>query len=270
MACVFLLPARFLRRSFTLNDSSMNIAVTVCFVPDTASVIEIADGAVDSSRLNLVMNPYDEYALEEAVRFRERFGEGKVTVFTAAPLSSKELLRKALARGADNAVFIPAEGIPDPFQTASMLSLAIAGFYGNVPPDFVFAGKQSTDFQSAQVPVMLAELLGVASVSGVSALKMNGEIFEAEREIENGIEFSTVRPPVLFSIEKGLNSPRNTSIKAVMDAKKKPIEFFAAENRERPYVRVTGMEPVQRKKQCRFLADEKELLTVLSNERILF
>jgi electron transfer flavoprotein beta subunit len=248
----------------------MKIAVTVCFVPDTASVIEIADGAVDRNRLNLVMNPYDEYALEEAVRFRERYGEGVVTVFTAAPLSSKELLRKALARGADNAVLIPAEGMPDPFQTATMISKAIAGYYGNVPPDFVFAGKKSTDFQSAQVPVMLAELLRVASVSGVSALKIHGEVFEAEREIENGIECSTVQRPVLFSIEKGLNTPRNTSIKAVMDAKKKPIEIFPPECREQPYVRVTGMDPVRRKKQCRFLADEKELLTVLSNERKLF
>ncbi|NTV98181.1 MAG: electron transfer flavoprotein subunit beta/FixA family protein [Chlorobiaceae bacterium] len=248
----------------------MNIAVTVCFVPDTASVIEIADGMVDRSRLNFVMNPYDEYALEEAVRIRERRGEGLVTVFTVAPPSLTELLRKVLARGADKAVLISSGDMPDPFQTASMLSQAIKGFYGNILPDLLFAGKQSTDFRSAQVPAMLAELLGIASVSGVSALKDTGDVFEVEREIENGIEFITVESPVLFSVEKGLNTPRNSSIKAVMEARKKPIGLFKAACPEKPYVRVTGLASVTRKKQCRFLADEKELIELLIHERTLF
>lgn len=248
----------------------MNIAVTVCFVPDTASVIDIDDGVVDQSRLNLVMNPYDEYALEEAVSFRERRGEGLVTVFTIAPASAKEQLRKVLARGADNAVLVPAEGVPDPYQTATMLSRVIAGYYGDVLPELLFAGKHSTDFQSAQVPLMLAELLGIASVSGVSSLKETADGFDLEREIENGVEYCSVRPPVLFSIEKGINTPRNASIKAVMDARKKPIELFSVECPEKPYVRLNGMAAVVRKKECRFLRDEKELLGVLTNERKLF
>jgi electron transfer flavoprotein beta subunit len=247
----------------------MIIAVTVCFVPDTASVVEISDGAVDRSRLNLVMNPYDEYALEEALLFRERHGEGRVTVFSVAPASSKELLRKVLARGADNAVLIPAEGTPDPFQTASMLSQAITGTCANEPPFLVFSGKHSTDFQSAQVPVMLAELLGIASVSGVSALNYASGAFDAEREIENGTEFITVRPPVLFSVEKGLNSPRNAGIKALMEARKKPIDTFQVQSSEQPRVRLSRMEMVERKRQCRFLSGAEELVEVLSQERLL-
>ncbi|NTW57032.1 MAG: electron transfer flavoprotein subunit beta/FixA family protein [Chlorobiaceae bacterium] len=244
----------------------MKIAVTVCFVPDTASVIDIVDGALDRSRLNLVMNPFDEYALEEAVRVRERHGEGSVTVFSAAPASSKELLRKVLARGADGAVLVPVEDTIDPWQTAMLLSQAVSVFYGDVLPDLVFSGKKSTDFQSEHVPVMLAELLGIASVSGVIALKETAEGFDAEREIENGIECSSVKLPVLFSVEKGLNTPRNASIRAVMDARKKPIEIFPAGLVGKPRVRLTGLEAVVRKKQCRFAGDEKELLGVLANE----
>ncbi len=244
----------------------MKIAVTVCFVPDTASVIDIVDGALDHSRLNLVMNPYDEYALEEAVRIRERHGKGSVTVFSAAPASSTELLRKVLARGADGAVLVPVEDAIDPCQTAMLLSQAVSGFYGDVLPDLVFSGKKSTDFQSEQVPVMLAELLGIASVSGVTALKETAEGFDAEREIENGIECSSVKLPALFSVEKGLNTPRNVSIRAVMEARKKPIEIFPAGLEGKPHVRLIGLEPVARKKQCRFVRDEKELLGVLSDE----
>jgi electron transfer flavoprotein beta subunit len=248
----------------------MNIAVTVCFVPDSASVIEIADGAVDRSMLNFVLNPYDEYALEEAVRQRERAGAGVVTVFSVAPASFKEPLRKVLAKGADNAVLLPAEGLLDTFRTASILAEAITAYYGDVMPDLIFAGKQSTDFRSAQVPVMLAEQLGIASLSGASVLTASGRGFDAARDIENGIEYCDITPPALISVEKGLNTPRNAGIKAVMEARKKPITLFDAVCPEKPMVKTACLEPLARKKQCRFLADEKELLRILAHDRNLF
>ncbi len=247
----------------------MNIAVCVCSVPDTASVVGYLDGAIDSSRVNVVMNPYDEYALEEAVRFKERVEGSNVTVFSFAPDSAKEVLRKALAMGADRAVRVRcSEGElhpSDPFLTALGLSRTISGFYGALLPDLVFCGKQSTDFQSAQVPSMLAELLGMASVCGITSLHASGDFLRVEREIEGGIEAVDVTFPAVLSAEKGLNEPRNTSIRAVMDARKKTVELLEVSLHEEPFVVLSGIEPLERKKICCFVPDEHELLRILSH-----
>ena len=247
----------------------MNIAVCVCSVPDTASVVGYLDGAIDSSRVNVVMNPYDEYALEEAVRFKECIEGTMVTVFSFTPDSAKEVLRKALAMGADRAVRVRcSEGElhpSDPFLTALGLSRTISGFYGALLPDLVFCGKQSTDFQSAQVPSMLAELLGMASVCGITSLHASGDFLRVEREIEGGIEAVDVTFPAVLSAEKGLNEPRNTSIRAVMDARKKTVELLEVSLHEEPFVVLSGIEPLERKKICCFVPDEHELLRILSH-----
>ncbi|MEI8185923.1 MAG: electron transfer flavoprotein subunit beta/FixA family protein [Chlorobiaceae bacterium] len=243
----------------------MNIAVCVCQVPDTASVIGYVDGAMDCSRVNEVMNPYDEYALEEAVLFRERFQGTFVTVFSVASDSAKEVLRKALAMGADSAVLVSCrEEVTDPMQTAQELSRAISGFYSGVLPDLVFCGKQSTDFQSAQVPSMLAEMLGMAFVYGVTSLNCSGDLLRIEREIEGGVEYIDVMCPAVLSAEKGLNTPRHTSIRAVMEARKKPFSILPFSLHEKPFVVMTGIEPVARKKKCCIVPDEKELIRILS------
>ena len=248
----------------------MNIAVCVCSVPDTASVVGYLDGAIDYSRVNVVMNPYDEYALEEAVRFKECIEGTMVTVFSFTPDSAKEVLRKALAMGADRAVRVRcSEGElhpSDPFLTALSLSRAISGFYGALLPDLVFCGKQSTDFQSAQVPSMLAELFGMASVSGITSLHASGDFLRVEREIEGGIEAIDVTFPAVLSAEKGLNEPRNTSIRAVMDARKKTVELLEVSLHEEPFVVLSGIEPLERKKICCFVPDEHELLRILSHD----
>ncbi len=249
----------------------MNIAVCVCQVPDTASVIGYVDGAIDRSRVNEVMNPYDEYALEEAVLVKERFEGSIVTVFSLVPDSAKEVLRKALTMGADRVVRVScSEEVSDPFQTAQMLSRAISSFYPTGLPDLVFCGKQSTDFQSAQVPSMLAEILGMASVSGITSLRASGDFFRVEREVEGGIEYIDVTCPALLSAEKGLNEPRNTSIRAVMEARKKSIDILELNLHDEPYVVMTGLQPIERKKTCCIVPDEHELVRILSHECNLF
>jgi len=248
----------------------MRLAVCLCQVPDTASVIGFVDGHVDLSRVNEVMNPYDEYALEEAVRCKERFVESVVTVFTVAPASAKEMLRKALAMGADHAVHVIDTPASDPLQTAQVLSQAITAFYKETFPDLIFCGKQSTDFQSAQVPSMLAELLGITAVTGITTLQFLAETLQVEREIEGGIESFELHTPALFSAEKGLNIPRKTSIKAVMEARKKTIEQLSFLPDDSPCVTITALQPFERKKQCRFLTDEKELVRFLHEEHALF
>jgi electron transfer flavoprotein beta subunit len=184
----------------------MHIAVCLCQVPDTASVVSFVEGALDRSRIQEVMNPFDEYALEEAVRLKERFEGSQVTLFSVAPPSAKEMLRKALAMGGDRALLITAAEPADPFQTALLLSRAITDYYGGEPPDLVLCGKHSTDFQSGQVPLMLAELLGVQSVSAIIKLEAFLESILVEREMEGGMESLEVHYPALFSVDKGLKA----------------------------------------------------------------
>ena len=248
----------------------MHIAVCLCQVPDTASVIGFVEGAIDLSRVNEVLNPFDEYALEEAVRLKERFEGSEVTLFCVSSSSAKEMLRKALALGGDRAVLVSAPEPLDPSQTATLLSRAIAAFYAGALPDLVFCGKHSTDFQSAQVPLMLAELLGMASVSAIVKLHATAEGLQVEREIEGGIEYLDVRYPALFSVEKGLNVPRKTTIKAVMEARKKPVDLLPLDTGESPFVAITGMEPLVIKKTCRFVTEPEELVRLLRHDRALF
>jgi electron transfer flavoprotein beta subunit len=248
----------------------MHIAVCLCQVPDTASVIGFVEGAIDLSRVNEVMNPFDEYALEEAVRLKERFEGSVVTLFSVASTSAKDMLRKALAMGGDRAVLVSVTETTDPFQTALLLSRAIAAFYAGVLPDLVFCGKHSTDFQSAQVPLMLAELLGMASVSAVIKLHASAEGVQVEREIEGGIEYLDLRYPALFSVEKGLNVPRKTTIKGVLEARKKTIDLLPVTISESPFVAITSMKPLVRKKTCRFVTEPGELIRLLDHERALF
>ncbi len=247
----------------------MNIAVCICQVPDTASVIGFVDGKIDRSRVNEVMNPCDEYALEEAVCLKERFEGSMVTVFSVAPISAKEMLRKALAMGADRAVLV-SSNVSDPFQTAQVLSRALSVFYAGELPDLVFCGKHSTDFQNAQVPPMLAAMLGIPSVSGITALSASSERLQVEREIEGGIEYIETTYPALFSAEKGLNIPRKNSIRSVMEARKKTIEQLSLTPCENARVVMSTIKPRERKKICKFVSDEKELIRVLREERSLF
>lgn len=245
----------------------MNIAVCLCQVPDSASVIGFVDGALDRSRINEVMNPYDEYALEEAVCLKERIAGSFVTVFSVAPQSAKEMLRKALALGADRAVLVSTITEPsDPYQIALFLRKALIACYGEVMPELILCGKRSTDFQQAEVPSMLGALLGMASVSGVTSLDVSGDNLHLEREIEGGTEEITLHFPAVLSAEKGLNQPRKTTVRSVMEARKKPIDLLTVTVEETPFVLMSSIEPHERKKVCHFIESEKELVELLAKE----
>lgn len=241
----------------------MKIAVCVCFVPDTSSVVDVVDGSVDLSGINLVMNPYDEYALEAAIQIREQVGTAEVTVFSLLAPTDRELLRKTLAIGADEALQLGESDQYDSMQTASMLSQAMLERYSNTLPDLVICGKQSVDFQNGQVPSMLAELLDLPSVSGVVAMKMQEGGMEVEREIEGGRETIALRFPALISAEKGLNTPRKTTIKSVIAARKTTIEEFRCLPQEPAYVKTGACSLVQRRQQCQIVADVGVLATLL-------
>lgn len=198
----------------------MNILVFASRVPDTAAKIMIAaDGKnIDPKGVKFILNPYDEFALEEAISLKEKNG-GQVTVITCGSSDSAEILRTALAMGADNAVLIKGENL-DSYQTAYNL----AEYSKSANFDIIFAGRQSVDFDSFQVPSMVAGLLNIPSISVVSKLEINGREVKAERDIEGGREVLETNMPCLISCQKGLNEPRYPKLPDIMKAKKKTID----------------------------------------------
>lgn len=202
----------------------MNILVGISQVPDTATKIAIAaDGkSIDSKGVKFILNPYDEFAIEEGLRLREKHG-GTVTVVTVGSDAGKEILRTALAMGADKAVLIKGDNF-DAFLVADN----VASLAKEVSADLVIFGRQSIDFDSFQVPPMAAELLGWPSVTMVSSLSIDGSTVTAERDIEGGKESVSTALPCVLSAQKGLNDPRYPKLPDIMKAKSKPIEERAA------------------------------------------
>ncbi|ASQ89886.1 hypothetical protein CHL67_02195 [Prosthecochloris sp. GSB1] len=241
----------------------MEITVCINQVPDTGSAIVVRDGVVDATRLNMVMNPYDEYAVEEALRFRERFAESRVTVFSVGGEDRFGILRKAIAMGADGACLAESGGVVgDSFSTASILCEAIKRYYAR-KPDIVICGRESVDCNRAEVPLMVAEMLGMASLSAVVSLKAHEGYLEAKREVEGGVEEYVLETPAVISVEKGLNTPRKTNIKAVMQARKKTIDRMDGFALVEPKVLYRELAAVQRKRTCRFVDSVEELTRLL-------
>jgi len=201
----------------------MKIVVCVKYVPDTASRVKIAPDArgVDLSDITFVVNPYDEFAVEEALQIKERVG-GQVTVVGAGAERSTAGLRTCLAMGADSAVLVQDDSLESPDSLVS--GTVLAAVCRELQPDVVFFGKQAIGVDNGQVPVVVAELLDLPQVSAVVKLELSGAAFRAEREIEGAREIVEGTLPAVFSAQKGLNTPRYASLKGIMAAKKKTIE----------------------------------------------
>ncbi|HLF19712.1 MAG TPA: electron transfer flavoprotein subunit beta/FixA family protein [Bacteroidota bacterium] len=199
----------------------MKIVVCVSHVPDSATKINIGgDGkSIDRAGVNFILNPYDELAIEESLRLKEKKG-GEVIAVSFGGDSHKETLRKALAMGVDKGVLLKSDSVEDSFVVAR----AIADYVKELSPDVVFFGKQSIDTDNAALGSMVAEMLGLPSVAVVVKLEIQeGKVF-AEREIEGGHEKVETRLPCVIAAQKGLNEPRYPSLKGIMGAKNKPIE----------------------------------------------
>jgi electron transfer flavoprotein beta subunit len=200
----------------------MKVIVCVKRVPDSESRIAKTkdDLAVDTQGVKFVLNPYDEYAVEEALKLKEAAGDGSVTVMTLGGEESKETLRTALAMGVDQAVLLKGRPSVDGLGTAEKLAEAIKGR----EYDLVLFGKQAIDDDNLQVPAMVAELLDLPCATVVTELQVDGGAVTATREIEGGHEIVEFELPGLIAAQKGLNEPRYPSLKGIMQAKKKPLE----------------------------------------------
>ncbi len=200
----------------------LKIAVCVKSVPDTETKVRIAadNQHIDLADVRFITSPYDEYAIEEALRLREKHG-GEVTVVSVGGNEVTDVLRDSLARGVDNAVHLsdPEFEDLDPLSTAKVLAVAT----GDGGFDVVLCGQQGVGGDHSQVPAMLAEFLDLPQVTMIVRLEIEGDKFRAEREIEGAHEFVEGTLPVLLSTQKGLNEPRYPSIKGVMAARRKEI-----------------------------------------------
>lgn len=198
----------------------MNILVCVKHVPDTETAVKIgADGkSIQTQDVNFILNPYDEFAVEEALKIKESKG-GEVTLVTMGPEEAKKSLRTGLAMGADKAVHVKCDNTPDSLTVATCL----AGTIKSIPFDLILCGKQAMDEDNAQVPIMLAEKLNLPNVSAVTKLEIGDGKATAHREFEGGTEVVETSLPAVISAHKGLNEPRYASLKGIMMAKKKEI-----------------------------------------------
>ena len=207
----------------------MHVVICVKQVPDTETKIRVKDGQVDHSETKYVVNPYDEYAVEEGLRIKERLGEGKITLASTGPERAKDALKSGLAVGADEAIHLVDEAFEgsDPYATALILSKALQ----KIDYDIVFCGKQGVDEDHAQVGIILAELLDVPHVSVVTLLEISDDekSILAHREVEGGHEVVEAPLPAVITAQKGLNEPRYASIKGIMAVKKKVIPEWNAE-----------------------------------------
>ena len=199
----------------------MKIVVCVSHVPDTASKINIgSDGkSLDTAGLTFVLNPYDEFAIEEALKTKEKVG-GEVILLSVGDDSFKESLRKGLAMGADSAILLKSSSYLDSLSVAKVLADEIS----SLGSELVFLGKQSVDYDNSVIGQMLSELLNFSSVSVAVSFNIDGSKILAEREIEGGKEVVELLLPAVVTTQKGLNEPRYPSLKGIMASKKKVIE----------------------------------------------
>jgi electron transfer flavoprotein beta subunit len=208
----------------------MNILICIKQVPDMESKFKVNTEGTWYDRADLAwrMNEYDEYAVEQAVRLKEQVGNADLTVLCVGPDQVKETMKKALAMGCDRGVHIADNDscMREPFAIATM----IADFARDKQFDIIFTGMQSQDRGSAQVGVMIAELLNMNAVTTIVEFAFNAGTVNVKRELEGGSKaLVTVSTPVVLTCQLGLNTPRYPTLPNIMKAKKKELLTITAD-----------------------------------------
>lgn len=200
----------------------MNIYVLVKRTFDTEEKIVVSGGKIQEDGAEFIINPYDEYAIEEAIQKRDAFG-GKVTVITIGGEDAEKQLRTALAMGADEAVLINTEDDLDELDQYSSAYI-LAEYLKDKEADLILAGNVAIDGGSGQVGPRLADLLGINYVTTITSLEIEGTTAKIIRDIEGDSEVLETSLPLLVTAQQGLNEPRYPSLPGIMKAKKKPLE----------------------------------------------
>ena len=240
----------------------MNIVVLLKQVPSTESFIEIADNkvSVKTDDFKMVINPYDEYAVEEAIKLKEAHG-GSVTILSAGLERTIASIRTALAMGADSGVLIqdPAVEECDSLGTARILAAALK----QIPFDLIIAGQRAVDGDNFQVGIAVAEYLNIPHISLVTKEEIIDGKIRCHRTVEGGIVVLDAPLPALFTTQRGLNQPRYASPQGIMKAKKKPLEIktladigLDAEKVGKPKTKIVAMKYPPERKGGKFIEGE--------------
>lgn len=205
----------------------MKILVTCKRVVDYNVKVRVkADGSgVDLTNVKMSMNPFDEIALEEALRLKEAGHATEVVLVSAGPSQAVETIRSGLAMGADRGILVKHDGLLEPLAVAKILK-AIAA---SEKPSIVLMGKQAIDDDFSQTGQMLAGLLGWSQATFASEVKITGEIASVMREVDGGLQRVEAKLPMIITADLRLNEPRYASLPNIMKAKKKPIEELTPE-----------------------------------------
>jgi electron transfer flavoprotein beta subunit len=207
-------------------EAALKILVTVKRVPDTAAEkrLDPGDKTLDRESVETILNPVDEYAVEEALRLKEQHG-GEVVVLCMGPSAALATVRKALSMGPDAAVHVHDDALHGScaLNTAKVLDAAVR----RVEPDIVLCGSESTDARTSLVPSALAEYLGWPGLTGAKQLEVDGSTVRVHRETENGYDVLEAEGPAVVSVVKGINEPRYPSFKGIMAAKSKPVTDYS-------------------------------------------
>lgn len=206
----------------------MNILVLVKQTFDTEEKLVIENGKINEDGVEFILNPYDEYAVEEAIKIKENNG-AEVTVLTIGPDRAESVLRTALAMGADKGIIVEVEEEVDEYTLSKYIAAAIKD---EQPFDLIFGGNMSVDSGSGQVAIRLAEELAIPHVSTITGLTLEGDKATVERDVEGDVEIVEVQLPFLATTQQGLNDPRYPSLPGIMKAKKKPLERLSVEDLE--------------------------------------
>ena len=226
----------------------MKIVVCIKQVPDTATQVKIAAGgkAIETGGITWIVSPYDEFAVEEALRIKEKRGQGEVIAMSLGPDRVKEALRSSLAMGVDRAIHLndPAWAEADTLTTARALAAAIK----QEGPALVLCGRQAIDDDMGAVAAQLAEILGWPCASWIMEEAVDADVkaIRVGRQVEGGLEVFDLPLPAVVSAQKGLNEPRYPTLKGIMGAKRKEIKDLKAGDvglaGEAPQLSLLGLE----------------------------
>lgn len=200
----------------------MKIVVPVKRVVDYNVKIRVkADGSgVELANVKMSMNPFDEIAVEEAIRLKEAGKVDEIIAVSVGPQQAQETIRTALAMGADRGILVKTDDMVEPLAVAKILK----GIVEAEQPGFVICGKQAIDDDSNQTGQMLAALLGWSQATFANSLEIKGDTAEVTREIDGGLQTIEVKMPTVLTTDLRLNEPRYASLPNIMKAKKKPLE----------------------------------------------
>lgn len=201
----------------------MNIVVCLKQTFDTEERIVLEQGRISEDDVEFVINPYCEYAVEEAIRLKEKHG-GNVTVISVGPRRAEQAIRQAMAMGVDQGILVDTEGIEvelDAYSTSVLLEKVIVS--KQIAYDVILCGYMTTDHGSAQVGARLAELLNIAHISTVTKVEIEDRTIQVEKDVEGDIEKIESNLPILLTAQQGLNEPRYPRLPDIMKARRKPL-----------------------------------------------